>query len=138
MLIDVVEAKYVRDFVVWLKFEDGSEGEVDLSTELYGPVFEPLKDLSYFSQVAVDPEMGTIAWPNGADFAPEFLYDKIHVHAGENYQPRLANRRLTRRRSWRGPASVRRPSRLAQRYVGGVTPPASRASHASRRRAALP
>jgi hypothetical protein len=81
MLIDVAEARYVRDFVVWLKFEDGSEGEVDLSAELYGPVFEPLKDLSYFRQVAVDPEMGTIAWPNGADFASEFLYDKIHVHA---------------------------------------------------------
>jgi len=81
MLIDVVEAKYVRDFVVWLKFEDGIEGEVDLSAELYGPAFEPLKDPSYFRQVAIDPEMGTIAWPNGADFAPEFLYDKIQVHA---------------------------------------------------------
>lgn len=81
MLIDVVEARYVRDFVVWVRFEDGVEGEVDLSAELYGPVFEPLKNLEYFKQVAVDPELGTIAWPNGADLASEFLYDKVHVHA---------------------------------------------------------
>jgi hypothetical protein len=44
MLIDVIEAKYLRDFVVWVKFEDGTEGEIDLAQELYGPVFEPLRD----------------------------------------------------------------------------------------------
>ena len=81
MLLDVIEARYVRDFIVWVKFEDGTEGEVDLSQELYGPVFEPLKDVNYFKQVTVDPELGTIAWPNGADLAPEFLYEKITVHA---------------------------------------------------------
>ena len=81
MLIDVTEAKYVRDFTVWVKFEDGTEGELDLSEELYGPIFEPLRDVSYFKQVKVDPELGTIVWPNGADLAPEFLYEKIHVHA---------------------------------------------------------
>jgi hypothetical protein len=81
MLLDVIEAKYVRDFIVWVKFEDGTEGEVDLSQELYGPVFEPLKDVDYFRQVTVDPELGTISWPNGADLAPEFLYEKITVHA---------------------------------------------------------
>ncbi len=81
MLIDVVEARYVRDFTIWLKFEDGTEGEVDLSGELYGPVFEPLRSAEYFSQVRVDPELGTIIWPNGADLAPEFLYEKVHVNA---------------------------------------------------------
>jgi hypothetical protein len=81
MLIDVIEAQYVRDFIVWVKFEDGSEGEIDLSGELYGPVFEPLRDVDYFKLVRVDPELGTIAWPNGADLAPEFLYEKIRVHA---------------------------------------------------------
>ena len=81
MLVDVVEVKHVRDYVVWVKFEDGTEGKVDLSDELYGPVFEPLKDVGYVSRVAVDPELGTIAWPNGADVAPEFLYEKIQVHA---------------------------------------------------------
>ena len=81
MLIDVIEVKYVRDFTVWVKFEDGTEGELDLSEELYGPIFEPLRDISYFKQVKVNPELGTIVWPNGADLAPEFLYEKIHVHA---------------------------------------------------------
>lgn len=81
MLVDVIEARHVRDFVVWVRFEDGAEGEVDLSSELYGPVFEPLKDVNYFKQVAVDPELGTIAWPNGADIAPELLYEKVQVHA---------------------------------------------------------
>jgi len=81
MLIDVVDARYVRDFIVWVKFEDGSEGEIDLAAELYGPVFEPLKDVNFFKQVSVDSELGTMAWPNGADLAPEFLYDKVRVHA---------------------------------------------------------
>lgn len=81
MLVDVIEAKHVRDFTVWVRFEDGSEGEIDLSEELYGPVFEPLRDVNYFRQVRVDPELGTIVWPNGADLAPEFLYEKVHVHA---------------------------------------------------------
>lgn len=81
MLIDVVEARHVRDFTVWLKFEDGREGEIDLSAELYGSVFEPLRDVTYFQQVRVDPELGTIVWPNGADLAPEFLYEKVRVLA---------------------------------------------------------
>ena len=72
MHYSVVDARHVRDFVVWLKFADGSEGEVDLSQELWGPVFEPLKDPDAFRQFEV-AEYGTIAWPNGADLAPEFL-----------------------------------------------------------------
>lgn len=76
----VVEARYVRDFVVWLKFADGSEGEVDLAAELWGPVFEPLNDPAVFRQFEV-AEYGTLAWRNGADFAPEFLYEKANVLA---------------------------------------------------------
>jgi hypothetical protein len=78
---DVVEARYVNDYTIWLRFEDGTQGEVDLSTELDGPIFEPLKDLAYFSRFSVNPDTGTIEWPNQADFAPEFLYDKVHVTA---------------------------------------------------------
>ena len=80
-MVDVVEARHVRDFTLWLKFEDGTEGEVDLSGELRGPVFEPLRDLEYFRRFVVSPDLGTVSWPNGADFAPEFLYDKLHVPA---------------------------------------------------------
>jgi hypothetical protein len=78
-MVDVIEARYVRDHRVWLRFEDGVEGEIDLSAELRGPVFEPLRDPKYFARLAVSPDLGTIFWPNGADFAPEFLYEKLHV-----------------------------------------------------------
>jgi Protein of unknown function (DUF2442) len=76
---DIIEAHYVSGYTVWLRFEDGTEGEVDLSSELYGPVFEPLKDQAYFSRFRVNPDTGTIEWPNRADFAPEFLYERAHV-----------------------------------------------------------
>jgi hypothetical protein len=65
---------------VWVRFEDQTEGEIDLAAELWGPMFEPLKDLGYFREVAV-AEYGTIAWPNGADIAPEFLYERVRVLA---------------------------------------------------------
>ena len=78
-LLDVVAVRHVRDYVVWLRFEDGTEGEVDLRTSLRGPVFEPLQDVEYFKQVRVDPELGTIVWPNGADIAPETLYARLRV-----------------------------------------------------------
>ena len=80
-MVDVVEARYVRDYTVWLKFEDGVEGEVDLSGELHGPVFEPLRDPEYFRRFALSPDLGTISWPNGADFAPEFLHERLRVRA---------------------------------------------------------
>lgn len=80
MYYNVTAAKHVREYVVWLKFEDGTEGEVDLAGELWGPVFEPLKDTQRFGEVMV-AEYGTIAWPNGADIAPEFLYERVRVHA---------------------------------------------------------
>jgi hypothetical protein len=80
-MVDVVEGRYVRDYTIWLKFEDGVEGEVDLSSELHGPVFGPLRDQEYFRHFTVSSDLGTIAWPNGADFAPEFLYAELHVAA---------------------------------------------------------
>ncbi len=73
----VIEARHVRDYVVWLRFNDGVEGEVDLQEELYGEVFAPLKDPAIFRSVAVHPDWHTIVWSNGADFAPEFLYDAV-------------------------------------------------------------
>ena len=57
----------------------GGAGEVDLAEELWGPVFEPLQDHTLFSQVRFDPESATVTWPNGADLAPEFLYERIHA-----------------------------------------------------------
>jgi hypothetical protein len=80
-MIDVVEARYLHDYTVWLKFEDGTAGEIDLRGELRGPLFEPLRDLEYFRRFMVSTDLGTISWPNGADFAPEFLYERLHVAA---------------------------------------------------------
>ena len=80
-MLNVIEAKYVAGHSVWLKFNDGVAGEVDLAAELEGEVFEPLRDESVFSTVRLHPEFGTIAWPNGADFAPEFLHGLVKVTA---------------------------------------------------------
>ena len=77
----LIETRYVRGFVLWLRFSDGSEGEVDLAGELSGPIFEPLRDPAYFRSFQLDPEFHTIVWPNGADIAPEFLYERVRVHA---------------------------------------------------------
>ena len=77
----LVEARYVRDYIIWLRFDDGAAGEVDLSDRLFGPVFEPLKELDYFQAFEVHPELCTLVWPNGADFAPEFLHDRVRVAA---------------------------------------------------------
>jgi len=77
MLPKLREAKYQGDYRVWLKFEDGVQGEVDLEDELWGEVFLPLKDKARFAELRLDRDLNTIVWPNGADFAPEFLYQKL-------------------------------------------------------------
>jgi hypothetical protein len=80
-LVRVVAARHVRGHVLWLRFSDGLEGEADLSGELDGEVFAPLRDVDAFARVMLDPELHTVAWPNGADFAPEFLYDLVRSRA---------------------------------------------------------
>lgn len=77
----VIEAHHVRDYVVFVRFQDGLEGEVDLGPQLYGEIFEPLKDVAYFRQFRVDIDLHTLVWPNGADLAPEFLYERARVPA---------------------------------------------------------
>jgi len=77
MTPQLIDARHVRNYKVWLKFSDGTEGEIDLGNELWGEVFEPLKDLNQFRQLQIHPELKTLTWPGGADFAPEFLYEKL-------------------------------------------------------------
>jgi len=72
-MLHVKSVKYVSDYTIWLSFDDGSDGHVDLKDSLKGPIFQPLKKLSIFSKLSVDPELETIVWPNGADLAPEYL-----------------------------------------------------------------
>lgn len=75
MFMHVEKAKYIKDYKVWLSFNDGAEGEIDLSSELDGEIFEPLKDVSFFKSFTLDGH--TLSWKNGADFAPEFLREQI-------------------------------------------------------------
>ena len=81
MLPRITDARYITGHTIWLRFNDGTEGEVDLFSELYGEVFEPLKEVGYFRKFQLDPELRTIVWPNGADFAPEFLRSLVKVTA---------------------------------------------------------
>jgi len=81
MFLHVREAKYLHDYVIWLRFNDGAEGEIDLEPELDGEVFAPLLDKELFRRFQVDPELETIVWENGADLAPEFLYENMSVIA---------------------------------------------------------
>lgn len=72
----VTKVEVLGGYVVRLHFKDGIVGEVDLSYLLnYGPIFHPLHDGAYFRRVRVDHTIGTIVWPNGADVAPETLYE---------------------------------------------------------------
>jgi hypothetical protein len=73
VMLHIKAAKYLSGFKLWIAFDDGTEGAIDLDGVLNGPVFEPLRDLNTFKKVAVDPELETVVWPNGADMAPEFL-----------------------------------------------------------------
>jgi hypothetical protein len=75
MPLQVTGARSISAYRLRLEFSDGIVKEVDLSGELHGHVFQPLKDPGFFRQVGVNQETNTIEWPNGADFAPEFLYE---------------------------------------------------------------
>jgi len=77
MILEIEAVKYVRDYILWLRFNDGAEGTVDLADELTGPVFMPLADKRVFKAVRVDPLLRTVVWPNEADLAPEFLYERL-------------------------------------------------------------
>jgi len=77
----IVDARHVSGHTMWLKFRDGTSGEIDLVSELNGPVFEPLRDVAYFTSFSIHPDFRTLVWPNGADFAPEFLHANVRVTA---------------------------------------------------------
>jgi len=79
-LVDIIDAEVLGDHRLRLTFADGIVGDVSFAQRNWRGVFEPLTDPSYFAQVRVDPEGGTIAWPNGVDMAPEPLYEQASQH----------------------------------------------------------
>jgi hypothetical protein len=81
MIPRVTDAKYVKDYILYLRFSDASDGEGDLEQDLEGEIFEPLGDIPYFKGFTVNQELHTFVWHKGADFAPEFLYDKLKLLA---------------------------------------------------------
>jgi hypothetical protein len=75
MLKDIISIKPLKNYQLHLRFEDNQEGIVDIQQQIkFTGVFEPLKNPEYFAQVKVNPELGTIQWPNGADLDPDVLY----------------------------------------------------------------
>ena len=74
MIIHVTKVEVVGPYSLDLTFDNGIRKRVNLLRELYGEVFQPLRDPAYFAQVYLNPDSRTVTWPNGADLAPDFLF----------------------------------------------------------------
>ena len=72
----LTNAEYIDGYKIKVTFSDGASGLIDLESELWGEVFEPLKDPKIFQSFSINDELKTIVWPTGADLAPEFLYQR--------------------------------------------------------------
>lgn len=88
MLNDVVEVRPLDNYRVFVRFDDGRSGEIDLAPLLapFDGVFAPMRDKSYFDQVRVNADIGTIVWPNGADLCPDVLRHKLTGESLPNQQ----------------------------------------------------
>ena len=79
MILRISSSEVCGPTCLRLVFNDGTRKAVDVRPLLHGPVFEPLRDPSYFARVELDPVCGTVVWPDGADFAPEALFELAAV-----------------------------------------------------------
>jgi hypothetical protein len=79
-LVDIIGVEVVGEYRLRLTFEDGTVGDVDFAGRDWDGVFEPLRDLDFFTRVTVDSDAGTISWPGGLDMAPEPLYEEARSH----------------------------------------------------------
>jgi len=91
----VTAFQIIVPFSLLVRFEEASEQAIDFSPVLYGNLFGPLREISLFNQVRIDPEVHTLVWPNGADFDPATLHD----------WPRYAEEFAIRMKQWQ-PASI--------------------------------
>lgn len=79
-LVDVVDVKVLDGYRLYLHFDDGAQGQVDISKLVpFQGVFEPLNDKRFFSKVSVNSDIGTICWENGADLSPTYLRENIEL-----------------------------------------------------------
>jgi hypothetical protein len=76
-MVKVTRVERLGEYSLRLTFSDGIVGDIDLADELWGEMFEPLRDIAQFNSVSVDPELGTLVWANGADLDPEGLHDAV-------------------------------------------------------------
>lgn len=75
MFLHATGVRYIKDYKLEVDFNDGTKKTVDLEDELWGEIFEPLRDTEVFKQAKINQETNTVEWANGADFAPEFLHE---------------------------------------------------------------
>ena len=84
MILRITEALVCGPHSLGLAFNDGTTKRVEVGPLLEGPIFEPLRDPSYFANAVLDPVCGTVVWPNGADFAPEALHELAAEESAES------------------------------------------------------
>jgi hypothetical protein len=82
-MLEVTRAEYKDGHRVWIEFNNGQSGTVDLSDALWGPMFEPLKDIERFKRFGISDVLHTLVWENNADLAPEYLYGKLAASPGQ-------------------------------------------------------
>jgi hypothetical protein len=87
-MLEITSAEYVDGYRVRLRFNNGREGVVNLVSFLWGPMFEPLRDLAAFRQFSVSEVVHTLCWQNDADLAPESLYEKMVEQAEAGTSPK--------------------------------------------------
>jgi len=75
--LPLIDAEYIDNYKIWIKFSNNAEGVIDFKSELYGEIFEPLKDIKIFRSFKIHPELKVLTWENGVDFAPEFVYEML-------------------------------------------------------------
>ena len=81
MYYDVIKLKYIKDYILYVEFENGKKGRIDLKKySKKSGIFRELADISFFKKASINKELGVITWPNGLDIAPENIY---HQATGE-------------------------------------------------------
>ena len=82
-IVHVTDVKSLGGHRLYLRFEDGTSGELDFGADTWRGVFAPLKDPDYFARVEINRELGVLVWPNGADIAPETLHRWVTDQVGQ-------------------------------------------------------